>query len=210
MTITINRLTIAHVDEAYRLYEAVLGARPNVTPQRLLERLTNGQGIFYVAVDTNTNKVVGIKFGYVEGDTCIGRGIAVLPAYRRQGIASQLLQAFEAEMRANPQIKHYLFGSATTEGIPFHLASGYLPTVLIQLADRTLREKIDLTGFTITEEGYNETYQIYQIYTTLQAPEQNLAYFHQLQQRFPLADVQFVFSKQLRENHGTATASSTI
>lgn len=210
MTIHVKKLTAESVDDAYHFYEAVLGARPNVTPQLLIERLTNEQGIFYIAVDTNTNNVVGIKFGYIEGDTCIGRGIAVLPAYRRQGIASQLLQAFEAEMSANPQIKSYLFGSATTEGIPFHLASGYLPTVLIQLADRTLREKIDLTGFTITEEGYNESYQIYQIYTALQAPEQNLAYLHQLQQRFPTADVQFVFSKQLRGNHGTVTTSSTI
>lgn len=134
----------------------------------------------------------------------------MLPAYRRQAIATRLLRAFEAEMATNPQITAYVFGSATTEGIPFHLASGYSPVALIQFEDRALRKQIDLTGFTITEEGYNERYQVYQIYATLQAPEQDLAYLRQLQQRFPAANVQFVFSKQLRENHDPVTANSTI
>lgn len=210
MTVQVEKLTSPRVDEAYQLWASVFGERPHTTPQILFDRLADEQGIFYIAVDTQTNQVVGIKFGYIEGDACIGRGIAVLPAYRRQGIASQLLQAFEAEMTANPQVKSYVFGSATTEGIPFHLASGYSPMVLIQFEDRTLREQIDLTSFTITEEGYNETYQVYQIYTTIQAPEQNLAYLRHLQQRLPTADVQFVFSKQLRENHDSVTASSIL
>lgn len=209
MTIQVGKLTADRLDEAYQLYEAVLGAHQHTTPQTLLDRLTNKHGIFYVAADTNSNKLVGIKFGYLEGDTCIGRGIAVLPAYRRQGIASQLLRAFEAEMAANPQITTYAFGSATTEGIPFHLASGYSPVVLIQFEDRALRAKLGLTGFTITEEGYNETYQIYQIYTALQAPEQNLTYLRDLQQRFSAADVQFVFSKKLRENDDPFATNST-
>lgn len=210
MTIQVEKLRANKADEAYQLYETVLGAHPHTTPQALVDRLTNGQGIFIIAVDTHTNKVVGIKFGYVAGDTCIGRGIAVLPAYRRQGIATQLLHVFEAEMAANPQITAYVFGSATTEGIPFHLASGYSPVVLIQFEDRALRAKLDLTGFTIIEEGYNESYQVYQIYAALPAPEQNLAYLRHLQQRFPAADVQFVFSKKLRENDDPVATHSTI
>lgn len=195
MAIKIEKLTPQRVDEAMAVYHTLLGSHEHTTPQALLDRLDSGQGIFYIAVEEVSNQVVGLKFGYLEGNTCIGRGIALLPAYRRQGIASALLRHFEADLRAHPHVHQYAFGSATTEGIPFHLASGYTPVVLIQFADKNLRQALDLSEFKITSDGYNDTYQVYQIYLELAAPARNLATLRQLQSRYPMADVQFVFSK---------------
>lgn len=197
MSITIEKLTLAKVNEALQLYQQVFGAREHTTSEEIVRRIEDGRGIFYVAVDTETRIVIGIKFGYIEGSTCIGRGIAVLPAYRRQGIGTQLLRHFEAEMRARGDINTYVFGSATDEGVPFHIASGYPPTVLIQFADRQLRERLDLSNFTVTQEGYNQEYKVYQIYLELEEPQRNFAYLRSLQYTFPEANVQFVFSKKV-------------
>lgn len=193
--IKIEKLTVNRLDETLQLYRTVFGARDHTNRQAILERLHNHTGIFYIAVDESTHQVVGFKFGYVDGDTCIGRGIAVLPAYRRQGIATALLRRFEADLRNLPSIHAYVFGSATTEGIPFHLASGYRPNALLQFTDQTLRPQLDLAGFQLSSEGYNADFQIYQIYLELPAPEQNLARLRQLQEQFPATDVQFVFAK---------------
>lgn len=196
MPIIIEKLTPAKVHEALRLYQEVFGAREHTTSEEILRRLEDGRGIFYVAVDTETSNVIGIKLGYIEGGTCIGRGIAVLPDYRRQGVGTHLLRHFEAEMRARGDVHTYVFGSATDEGVPFHIASGYTPTVLIQFTDRQLRERLDLSNFTIAREGYNQEYRVYQIYLELEEPQRNLAYLRSLQHTFPEADVQFVFSKK--------------
>ncbi|MFN8493399.1 MAG: GNAT family N-acetyltransferase [Caldilineaceae bacterium] len=195
MSIRIEKLTLSRLQAAMQLYQTIFGEKEHTTAQILAERLHKQTGIFYIAVDETTNAVVGLKFGYLEDDAWIGRGIAVLPEYRRQGIAAALLRHFEADLQAHPTAHHYVFGSATDEGIPFHIASGYQPTALLQFADSQTREKLDLANFKITREGYNEVYQIYQIYLELEMPEQNLAYLRRLQTEFPTVDVQFVFSK---------------
>lgn len=195
MSIRIEKLTEVRVEGAMQLYETSFGAKQHTTSQTLLERMNKQTGIFYIAIDEATDRVVGLKFGYLEGDTCIGRGIAVLPEYRRQGIASTLLHHFEADLHAHPTVHHYVFGSATDEGIPFHIASGYQPRALLQFAESQDRGKLNLDNFRITSEGYNEEHQVYQIYLELERPEQNLTYLHHLQTEFPTVNVQFVFSK---------------
>ncbi|MBV7327468.1 GNAT family N-acetyltransferase [Chloroflexi bacterium TSY] len=194
--IQIKSLESHEVDEALTVYEATFGARDHTTKEELITRLEKGTGIFYVAVDIETNQIVGIKFGYTEGTGCIGRGIAVLPTYRRRGIATSLLRHFEAALAASPIITNYAFGSGTDEGVPFHIASGYIPKALLQFNDQELRQQLDLTGFQIAHEGYNETYKIYQIYLELEQPDQNLAYLRQLEEQFPETNVQFMFSKE--------------
>ena len=199
MAIVIQRLTPATVDAAFAVFQTVLGEHPQVTKAAITERLVHGTGLFYGAVDTATGAMVGIKFGYIEGATCIGRGIAVLPAYRRQGVGTQLLWQFEQDLATRPTVTSYVFGSASETGIPFHLAQGYQPRVLLQLADAALRDTLDLAELHITQEGYNAAYQVYQIYADLPAPEQNLASLRRLQQHLPDVNVGFVFARALGE-----------
>jgi GNAT superfamily N-acetyltransferase len=139
--------------------------------------------------------MVGIKFGYIDGSTCVGRGIAVLPAYRRRGIGAKLLRLFEQELAARPDLKSYVFGSSTDEGVPFHLAQGYQPRVLFQFEDPALRSKLNLSDMQITHEGYNDTYHVYQIYVELREPDQHLASLRRLQQELPGVNVGFQFSR---------------
>ena len=133
----------------------------------------------------------------MDGEVCIGRGIGVLPEYRRQGIATLLLHRFEQDLQAIPAIKVYAFGSATTEGVPFHIASGYYPQVLVQFTDRDLRLSLDFTQFNISYEGYNEQYQVYQIFIPLDASEANLDTLRALQAQYPQVNVQYLFERTL-------------
>jgi GNAT superfamily N-acetyltransferase len=196
MTIDIVKLTSERIDEALQIYETVLGTNFRLDRQEILERSQAERGVFYVAIDADTQAVIGIKFGYIDGDTCVGRGIAVLPAYRRQGIATRLVRQFEEDLLAISSVKQYIFGSARVEGVPFHIAAGYEPHGLIQFGDRSLRERLDMSGFKISYEGYAEQYQTYQIFIALEAPQANLAYLQKLQDEFAETNVQFFFQRE--------------
>jgi GNAT superfamily N-acetyltransferase len=198
MSIEIHPLTLDRLVEALQVWEVTLGNGFKLDWQEVADRLGNGTGLFYIALDGDTNCIVGIKFGYLDGEVCIGRGIGVLPAYRRQGIATRLLRRFEQDLQANPAIQVYAFGSGTTEGIPFHIASGYYPQALVQFTDKDLRPSLDLSGFTITQDGYNETHQVYQIYITLNASQANLDILRSLQIQYPQVNIQFFFEKIFR------------
>jgi len=197
MSIEIHPLTLDRLDEALQVWEATLGNGFKLDRQEVADRLQKGTGLFYIVLDDETDRIVGIKFGYLDGEVCIGRGIGVLPEYRLQGIATRLIRRFEQDLRANPAIKVYAFGSSTTEGIPFHIAMGYSPQVLVQFADRDLRPSLDFTGFTISQEGYNDTYQVYQIFITLDASEANLETLRALQAQYPQVNIQYLFEKTL-------------
>jgi GNAT superfamily N-acetyltransferase len=198
MAIVIHSLTPDTVDEALAVYRAVLGAHRRVNKEAILDRLQSGAGVFYGAFDAQTGEMVGIKFGYIDGGTCVGRGIAVLPAYRRQGIGTKLLRQFEQDLAARPDVSSYVFGSSSGEGVPFHLAMGYRPRVLIQFEDPVLRGRLDLADMHITHEGYNAEYHVYQVYAEPGEGNENLAYLRQLEQDLPGVNVGFQFSKSLR------------
>lgn len=198
MQIDITPLTLERLDEAKRVWQATLVNGFKLDWQEVADRMQNGTGLFYIAVDNQTNWVVGVKFGYFDGEVCFGRGIGVLPEYRRQGIATRLVRRFEQDLQANPAIKVYAFGSATTEGVPFHIAMGYTPQVLVQFADRDIRPGLDFTGLPITQEGYNDTYQVYQIYLTLDVSQANLDSLRSLQAQHPQVYIQFFFEKALQ------------
>ena len=197
MSVTIQPLALDQLAEALQVWEATLGNGFKLDPQEVADRLQNGTGIFYIALDTGTDCIVGIKFGYINGEVCIGRGIGVLPAYRRQGLATRLLRRFEQDLQANPAIKVYAFGSATTEGVPFHIASGYYPQVLVQFTDRDLRPSLDFTQFDISDEGYNEQYQVYQIFIPLDASQANLDHLRAVQAQYPQVNIQYLFERTL-------------
>ena len=197
MSITTQPLVLDRLAEALQIWEATLGNGFELDPQEVADRLQNSTGLFYIALDDETGRIVGIKFGYFGGEVCIGRGIGVLPAYRRQGIAARLLHRFEQDLQANPAIKVYAFGSGTTEGVPFHIAMGYYPQVLVQFVDRDLRSSLDFSGFTISHEGYNEQHQVYQIFILLDASEANLDTLRALQAQYPQVNIQYLFERTL-------------
>lgn len=197
MPIEIHPLTLERLDEAFHVWEATLGDGFKLVHDEVADRTQNGTGLFYIALDNETGRVVGIKFGYFEGQVCIGRGIGVLPEYRRQGIATRLVRTFEQGMQANPAIQIYAFGSATTEGIPFHIAVGYTPQALVQFPDRELRSSLDFSSFSIAQEGYNEQHQLYQIYIRLDAAQSNLDFLRTLQAKYPQVNIQYFFEKTL-------------
>jgi GNAT superfamily N-acetyltransferase len=197
MPIEIQPLTLDRLDEALQVWEATLGNGFKLNRQEVADRLQNGTGLFYIALDDETDRTVGIKFGYFDGEVCIGRGIGVLPAYRRQGIATRLIRRFEQDLQANPAIKVYAFGSATTEGIPFHIAMGYYPQVLVQFTDRDLRPSLDFSGLAISQEGYNDTYQVYQIFIPLDASQANLETLRALQAQYPQVNIQYLFERTI-------------
>jgi len=197
MPIAIRPLVLECLDEALQVWEATLGNGFKLDRPEVAGRLQNGTGIFYVAVDTGSNRIVGIKFGYFEGNACIGRGIGVLPEYRRQGIATRLVRRFEQDLQANPAIQVYAFGSGTTEGVPFHIAMGYIPKALVQFTDRDLRSSLDFSGFNISWDGYNEEHRVYQIYIGLEASQANLDYLRALQAQYPQVNIQYLFEKNI-------------
>ncbi len=197
MSIDIKPLDIDHLDEALQVWEATLGDGFKLERQEVADRLQNRRGLFYIALDAETGRIVGIKFGYIDGEVCIGRGIGVLLGYRRQGIASRLVRTFEHGLTDFPDVKLYAFGSATSEGVPFHIAMGYAPQVLVQFTGRDLRPSLDFSGFTITHEGYNDQYQTYQIFTALDASQASLDFLRSLQSQYPQVSVQFFFEKSL-------------
>jgi len=197
MSIEIQSLTLDQLDEALRVWEATLGDGFKLERDEILVRMQNGQGVFLVAFDTAEGQIVGVKFGYLDDHVCIGRGIGVLPAYRRQGIATRLVRKFEQELGDRPEIHLYAFGSATTDGIPFHIAMGYYPQALIQFTDRDLRPQLNLSEFTITHDGFNEQHQVYQIFAAINSSQANLEYLRTLQMEYPQVNVQFFFEKTL-------------
>lgn len=197
MSIEIQPLALSRLDEALQVWEATLGEDFKPDRSDVAERLQNGGCVFLIAVDDETGCVIGVKFGYFEGRACIWHGIGVLPAYRRRWIATRLIRRFEQELRAHPEIEVYAFGSGTSEGIPFHIAMGYLPQALIQFTDRELRPSLYLSGLNINRDGYNEQHQVYQIFAALDSSQSNLETLRLLQAQYPQVNIQFFFEKVL-------------
>ena len=162
----VQPITNDRIDEALELLHATLGSE-HTEKEEIVHRLDNGSCEFFMAIDSTTNKIVGVKLGYIDDNRAVGRGVAVLPAYRRLGIGRQLYQAFEEALKARGDVEFYVFGSATSEGVPFHISNGYKPQILIQFDEMALRQQLDLTGFEIETERMNEEYGCYQIYARL-------------------------------------------
>lgn len=81
-----------HLDDIARL-EKICFSRP-WSRQMLSEELENQCAAFLVAVEPDTEKVVGYAGLLVVADEGYITNVAVFPEYRRQGVASQLIQVF--------------------------------------------------------------------------------------------------------------------
>ena len=92
MEIKVVPMTADHLEELEKL-ERICFSRP-WSRKMLAEELENECAAFLVAEDAATGKVVGYAGLLVVADEGYITNVAVFPAYRRRGIATQLIQVF--------------------------------------------------------------------------------------------------------------------
>ena len=92
MEIKVVPMTADHLEELEKL-ERICFSRP-WSRKMLAEELENECAAFLVAEDAATGKVVGYAGLLVVADEGYITNVAVFPAYRRRGVAAQLIQVF--------------------------------------------------------------------------------------------------------------------
>ena len=92
MEIKVVPMTSDHLEDLEKL-ERICFSRP-WSRKMLAEELENECAAFLVAEDAATGKVVGYAGLLVVADEGYITNVAVFPAYRRRGIATQLIQVF--------------------------------------------------------------------------------------------------------------------
>ena len=189
--IKIEPIKKEEIKEVIEFHNKYLGSRPFITQEEIQKRIDTNTGIFLTAKDNN--KIVGIKLGYIDKDTCTGRGIAVDKNYRRIGIATMLITEFEKRLKQYPNIKKYVFASSTIEGVPFHIKMGYKPSLLIQSPNKSEIDIISSNEFNIQNSIYNKEFNVYQLY--IKEDNLNLNRLNKLKNTYPNLDIQYLFSK---------------
>ena len=191
--IKIEPIKKEEIKEVIEFHNKYLGSRPFITQKEIQKRIDTNTGIFLTAKDNN--KIVGIKLGYIDKDTCTGRGIAVDKNYRRIGIATMLITEFEKRLKQYPNIKNYVFASSTIEGVPFHIKMGYKPSLLIQSPNKSEIDIISSNEFNIQNSIYNKEFNVYQLY--IKEDNLNLNRLKKLKASYPNLDIQYLFTKDL-------------
>lgn len=92
-------MTAEHLNEVAAL-ELACFSRP-WSRQMLAEELDNQCAAFLVALEPETDKVIGYAGLLVAADEGYITNVAVDPSRRRQGVAAQLLQVFDNFARGN-------------------------------------------------------------------------------------------------------------
>ena len=193
MKLTIEDVKKEEINEVIKFHNKYLGTRPFITQEEIQKRIDTNTGIFLTAKDNN--KILGIKLGYIDKDTCTGRGIAVDKNYRRIGIATMLITEFEKRLKQYPNIKNYVFASSTIEGVPFHIKMGYKPSLLIQSPNKSEIDIISSNEFNIQNSIYNKEFNVYQLY--IKEDNLNLNRLKKLKASYPNLDIQYLFTKDL-------------
>ncbi len=98
-TIRIVPMSAEHINEVAAL-ELACFSRP-WSRQMLAEELDNQCAAFLVAVEPETEKVIGYAGLLVAADEGYITNVAVDPSRRRQGVAQQLLQVFDSFARGS-------------------------------------------------------------------------------------------------------------
>lgn len=92
MKVRIVPMTADHLDDIARL-EQICFSRP-WSRRMLAEELENQCAAFLVALEPETNKVIGYAGLLVMADEGYITNVAVFPEYRRRGVAEQIIQVF--------------------------------------------------------------------------------------------------------------------
>ena len=181
------------IKEVIEFHNKYLGSRSFIAQKEIQKRIDTNTGIFLTAKDNN--KIVGIKLGYIDEDTCIGKGIAVNQEYRRIGVGTMLVTEFEKRVKQYPHIKKYIFASSSLEGVPFHIKMGYKPSLLIQSLNKSEIDIISSNEFNIQNSIYNKEFNVYQLY--IKEDNLNLNRLKKLKASYPNLDIQYLFTKDL-------------
>ena len=92
MKLRIVPMTADHLDDVARL-EQICFSRP-WSRRMLAEELENQCAAFLVALEPETEKVIGYAGLLVMADEGYITNVAVFPEYRRRGVAEQIIQVF--------------------------------------------------------------------------------------------------------------------
>ncbi|MBQ3725302.1 MAG: ribosomal protein S18-alanine N-acetyltransferase [Oscillospiraceae bacterium] len=92
MKVRIVPMTADHLDDVARL-EQICFSRP-WSRRMLAEELENQCAAFLVALEPETDKVIGYAGLLVMADEGYITNVAVFPEYRRRGVAEQIIQVF--------------------------------------------------------------------------------------------------------------------
>ena len=92
MKVRIVPMTADHLDDIARL-EQICFSRP-WSRRMLAEELENQCAAFLVALEPETDKVIGYAGLLVMADEGYITNVAVFPEYRRRGVAEQIIQVF--------------------------------------------------------------------------------------------------------------------
>ncbi len=182
------------IKKVINFHNKYLGKRTFINKKEITNRLKNNTGIFLTAKEND--KIIGIKLGYINGNICIGRGIAIDKEHRRLGIGKSLVKEFEKQLNKYLNIKKYIFASSTLEGVPFDINLGYKPIILLQSSHKILLKETDLKDFTTVDRTYNQDYNLYQAYIKPKR-ELNMEYLSKLKSKYPQVDIQYLFEKDL-------------
>ena len=98
-TVKIVPMSAEHLDALASL-ERICFSRP-WSRQMLADELDNQCAAFLVALEPDTDKVIGYAGLLVAADEGYITNVAVDPSRRRQGVAAQLLRVFDDFARAN-------------------------------------------------------------------------------------------------------------
>ena len=99
MSVKIVPMTADHLEELEKL-ERICFSRP-WSRKMLAEELDNQCAAFLVALEPETDKVIGYAGLLVAADEGYITNVAVDPSRRRQGVAAQLLQVFDNFAKGN-------------------------------------------------------------------------------------------------------------
>ena len=197
MGISIEEMKRDEIGEVVGVYNRCLGCKDQSIGEELSKWSDDNTGIFLVAKDGG--EIIGIKLAHIEGEVCIGKGLAVEKEYRGMGVGTKLIQEFKERLKEYPNLKQYVFASATNEGIPFHIKMGYVPKVFIQFKEEGIRESISPEGYILEEDIFNNDYDVYQLTFVPKDGELNLNSLKELESLYPDLDISFLFSENFNK-----------
>ena len=141
--VIIRELSMEDYDEVMDLWaEAGLPFRPQGRdrPDRVARELQRGTAVFLVA--ELEGRLAGVVLGTHDGRKGWINRLAVVPAYRRQGIARQLVHEIEARLEAlGLEITAALIETHNLESLDFFRAIGYLHAPDIEYVSRRRSEE---------------------------------------------------------------------
>lgn len=151
--VTVDALHEDDLPHARRLHNRFTAS--NVPTETVESWYDEAPELFVAAYDDD--ELVGYCLGLVQANDRIElRGIGIQPAYRREGIGTTLVQAFEARV-AERSVDRISVDSAGGYVDQFYVKNGYAPSsILVQLDPSEVPSDYDRLGFDVVEERHED------------------------------------------------------